>query len=219
MLQVLYESLSLLIALIAGIYSYQCMNLFLRTLFFQLISWVVFYILSYIITIYQRLHGLELDNQWIFNIAIAVEASFLTLAAYRYFLDDKRRFLSLALYGLFIIVLVSEIFFSSWKFLASYAVSISGILVSMLYILILYRNFKEHSSWKDKPEIWASLGLVIYFAGLVPYFAMFKYLNEYQLKISNFLIHIITDVLANIRYISLALAFWLARRNFILINK
>ncbi len=79
MLQLINESLSLVIALSMGIYSYSYMNRLTRTLFFQLIAWVIIFIFSHIITAYQNSE--DMNNQWIFNIHVPLELLFLNVAA------------------------------------------------------------------------------------------------------------------------------------------
>ena len=213
MLQFIYESFSLFIALSAGIYAYRYMSSFARTLFFQLLVWIFFYLVSYLITLYQIQSQLVQNNQWIFNIYIILETLLLSIASYRYLQDAGSKYLAFTLYGLFLLVMLAQLSMAGYSGFANYGVAIAGILVTILYTLILYRQFTVDTSSKIRtPEIWAGIGLVIYFACDVPYFSLFSYLNTYHLKLSSFLFHVITDVLANIRYLLLAVTFWLIGR-------
>lgn len=212
MLQIINESLSLTIALGAGIYAYSYMNSFTRTLFLQLITWIPLFIFSHILTAFQD--SSSMNNQWIFYIQIPLELLLLTIAAC-YFLKDKFiRYLSMILYAFFLLVFLIQLSHLKPRQFINYAVVAAGINVIILYTFILYKKFKSDPlSWKKSPEVIASIGLIIYFACNVPYFSLFNYLNTHAPLLSERLFHIVTDTLANIRYLCLAVAFWLCRKN------
>lgn len=212
--QILYEATSLVLALTIGIFAYPYMNIFLRMLFFQLVIWIPFYIVAYLLTYYQKSYGLTEDNQFIFNIHSSIEL-FMLLTASAILLNDKMsKYLAGILYILFAITLLLQVSFSGTSVFANYAIAASGFAITILYILIIYKLLKTNpSALKYSPEVWASLGLIIYAACNVPYFTMFHYLNKHHLELSAKLFHIITDVLANVRYLLLALAFWLVWKN------
>lgn len=214
MLQFINEALVLTIALGTGIYAYSYMNKFTRTLFFQLLTWIVIYLFSRGLTIYQSMHNKTMNDQWIFNIQIPLELLLLTVAAC-YFLKDKlSKYLALTFYMLFLIIIFLQFKISGPQVFINYGMVASGFSVTVLYTMILYQKFKSDSlSWKQSPEIWASLGLIIYFACNIPYFSLFTYLNSHHSALSTKLFFFITDVLANIRYIFLAIAFWMVRKH------
>lgn len=217
MLQIINESFSLALAFGAGIYAYSYMNKFTRILFLQLLSWILLFIFSHILTALQDPN--KMNNQWLFNIEVPLELLLLNIAACYLLKDMLSRYLSLTLYALFLITMVLQLKLSGPGVFINYAVVASGINVTVLYTIILYRKFKsDPSSWKKSPEVIASIGLIIYFACCVPYFSLFNYLNTYDLKLSKKLFHMITDVLANIRYVCLAIAFWLVRKNSLAVN-
>ena len=214
MLQFINEALALTIALGMGIYAYSYMNKFTRTLFFQLVAWIIIYLFSRGLTIYQSIHNVTMNDQWIFNIQIPLELLLLTMAAC-YFLKDKlSRYLALTLYILFLIIILLQFKISGPEVFINYGMVASGFSITVLYSMILYRKFKSGSPyWKQSPELWASLGLIIYFACNIPYFSLFTYLNSHHPALSTKLFLFITDVLANIRYIFLAVAFWMVRKH------
>ncbi len=212
--QILYEATSLVLALIMGIFAYPHMNKFMRILFFQLLVWILFYITGYAFTYYQATLGLSEDNHVVLNIYISLEFLFL-ITATSYLITDKiSRSLNVILSIFFAGTLVLHIIFSEIFVFANYAVAMSGFSITILYTLVLYKYLKsDPSALRHSPEAWVSLGLVIYAACNVPYFTMFHYLNKHHPELSEKLFHIITDVLANIRYFSLALAFWFVYKN------
>ncbi len=189
MLQIINESLSLALALSAGIYSYSYMSRFTRTLFLQLIIWICFFISSHILTACQDAD--KMNNQWVFYIHIPLELLLLNIAGC-YFLKDKLiRYLSITLYITFSITLLVQLTHLKSNEFINYAVVVAGINVTMLYSFILYKKFKSDPySWKKSPEVIASIGLIIYFACNVPYFSLFNYLNNfYNTYINNVLIY------------------------------
>ena len=217
MFQLVNESLSLTLALGAGMYAYSYMNTFIRTLFLQLVIWIFFFVFSHILTAFQD--STNMNNQWVFYIHIPLELLVLNIAAC-YFLKDKLfRYLSISLYSIFMVILLFQLSHLKPREFINYAVVASGINVTVLYTFILYKKFKsDPASWKRSPEVIASIGLIIYFACNVPYFSLFNYLNAHYPALSFKLFHMITDVLANVRYLCLAVAFWLVRKNSLAVN-
>jgi hypothetical protein len=219
MLQLINESFGLLLAFGMGIFAYPYMNNFTRILFFQLVTWLMIFTVSYILTTYQHHQRLNMSNQWLYNIEMLVEFSLLVLAIHYLFADKFVLYLSGSLYSLFLIVLFAQLKASGLSSFANYALAASGLTVTILYTLLLYRKFKtDPSSLKKSPEVIASIGLIIYFACNVPYFSLFNYLNVHYPDLSKKLFHMITDVLANVRYVCLAIAFWLVRKNGLAVN-
>jgi len=213
MISIINEALSLFIALSIGIYAFPYMNRFTRILFYQLITWICFYLLSYGLTIYQEETGVDKNNQWLMNIHLLVEALWLNAAAYNYSHTKARKFLALILFGAFLTVFTTQVSVSGFSCFANFAMAAAGLVITILYLLILYDAFRSKAVlWYTSPEIWACTGLVIYFACNVPYFSIFTYLNENYLNLSKSLFFIITDVLANIRYLFLAIAFFIVAR-------
>lgn len=212
MLQIINEGFSLTIALGAGIYTYSYMNKFIRTLFLQLVTWIFLFIISHILTAMQDAN--HMNNQWLFYIQIPLELLLLNIAAC-YFLKDKIiRYLSMILYLIFLIIFLLQLSVLKTGEFINYAVVAAGINVTILYTLILHKKLKDDpTSWKKSPDVIASIGLIIYFACNVPYFSLFNYLNTHYPLLSQKLFHMITDILANIRYLCLAIAFWLCRKN------
>jgi hypothetical protein len=213
MVKIINEALSLTLALSAGIYAFASMDRFMRVLFYQLLTWIAFYLFSYALTTYQNIAGIEENDQWLFNLHMLLEVSWLTVAAYYYSNSKTRKYLALILYGLFLAVFITQINFYKFSCFANFGMAAAGMVITILYLFILYETFKLKSvPWYQSPEILASIGLIIYFACNVPYFSLFTYLNEHYLALSERLFHFITDVLANIRYLFLAIAFFIAGR-------
>ncbi|MCW3086428.1 MAG: hypothetical protein JWP12_3794 [Bacteroidetes bacterium] len=214
MLQIINECLSLIFVLSAGIYSSRYMNKFYRTLFIQVIIWVVFYLFSYVVTGIQKYQHIEhLNDHWVMNIHIFFETFLLSLAAYFYFSNKKIKNLIMLLFLFFSLFYCFRFVLNGIMEFDGYVVVVESMCVTTMYLLIMYQSFSgNNTNIIESVEFWACIGIVIYFSCCVPYFGLFNYLNIHYLKLSAFLYHVITDVLANVRYFSLALAFWLIRR-------
>ncbi|HXB13731.1 MAG TPA: hypothetical protein VNZ45_17210, partial [Bacteroidia bacterium] len=89
MIQIIDESLTLVIALSIGIYAFRYMNILHRIFFFQLLGYVLIYILTYAVNIIQRANNLTPNNLWVFNLSMPLETGFLTSAVYEYFKNTK----------------------------------------------------------------------------------------------------------------------------------
>ena len=100
------------------------------------------------------------------------------------------------------------IFFSIYSFIAE------SLVITAVYALVLYEVMHHPGANKFRlPELWICIGLLLYFACNLPYFSVFDFLNQHHPKVSKVLFRIITDVFANIRYLCMAIGFWLIKQN------
>ena len=120
------------------------------------------------------------------------------------------------MYIFYLLTFMAQLYFNGFQTFANYAFAAAGLILSIIYGSILFLEFRTKQKWQSSPVIWMSAGLVLFFACNIPYFSLFNYLNKYYLPESRFLFNFITDVLANIRYLLLAVSFYLLRRNFLL---
>ena len=149
LLEVINESASLVIALCTGIYAYRYMDKFTRFLFYQLITWFMFYTFTHVVTHYQVIHHITQNNHWIFNIHMLSETLLLVLAARFYFNDRFRKALCSILYAFFLIVWGSEEYFCGLKQFFNFGFAAEALAVTVLYLLILYDSFiSSPVSWK-----------------------------------------------------------------------
>lgn len=207
MIRFIYELSGISIALFLGLFALRYINSFYRIYFIQLLVYIAVYILSYIALIHN-------SNQWIYNIQMPFETGLLAWAGYRYFSLYKQKFLILTGYLIFLAVFIFELTINSPLAFASYSYVAESILLVVIYLSMLYSQLKkENRSWKRSPGIWIAIGIIIYFGGVVPYLSFMHYLNMHYRTLSYYLYNIITIGLANLRYILLAIGFWLIRRN------
>lgn len=214
MIRLLDESFGILIALLTGLYAFRNINSFYKIYFFQLLAYILIYASSYMLLIGPLINLFHRNNQWLFNLYMPIETGFLVWGGYQYFKLNKERFLLLIGYFIFLSVFVSEVRMKGLGVFANHGYIAESILVLAIYLLVLYTQFrKENHSWKRSPDVWIALGIIIYFGGIVPYMSLIHYLDSYNRTLSYYLYNIITVGLANLRYILLAIAFWLMRSN------
>ncbi len=214
MLSILEESLTLFLAFTLGVYSFRYMNLLYRIFFYQLLAYILIYILTFVVNLVQQSHNLAINNQWVFNLSMPLEAGFLTWAGYEYFKGLKGKIWIWIGYLVFLSVFISELTIKGVMVFSNHGYIAESILLLVLYLLIMYSHFTKHNSnWLRTPELWICFGIVLYFGGVVPYLSLINYLRDSYPKINAFLYYFIIDGLATFRYLLLALGFWFVRSN------
>lgn len=211
-IEYLNETLCFVIAFVIGLSIYKTMTPFYKALFWQLLCWIVIYLISHIVTKYQKWQDLPRNNQWVFNLSIFIETSLLALAAYLYFKDKLKQRMIILLYALFMGIYLASVYIKGFNAFLKYAFISECFIILILYTRILYSHFYINIK-VSSPEFWISTGILVFFAGNLPYFLLFDYLNSNHPKLSLLFFNIITDVLANVRYLLLAVGFWILRRS------
>ncbi len=200
----------LLIAFIAGLYALPYIKLYYKLFFYLIVVFIIIYILTYVVLLFPN----QKSNQWVFNLYMPIETGFLMRAAYQYFKLDKRKSLIIVGYFVFMAVFLSDIIVRGPGIFANHGYITESILLVALYLFVLNFEFnKEFISWKRSPDIWIALGIVAYFGGAAPYLSLMHYLNTNHHTLNYYLYNLVTVGLANLRYILLAVGFWLIRRN------
>ncbi|WP_343747211.1 hypothetical protein [Fluviicola sp.] len=213
MLTLFTEITCLSLAVFTGLLAYRSMNRFFRTLLLQVIIWSLFYAGSYSVTWSQQSAGQEVDNRWLMNIHLIIETGLLFTAAWFVLPKPLRTFVSAGAFSLFLLVLGIQIGKQGFEVYLNYADVTACMLITLVFSLVLY-TFGQQTSvrlWRS-PEKWACLGILMYFACSVPYVSMMNYLQTENPEANTFLYYLISGVLANLRYLLLALAFWLIYR-------
>jgi len=219
MIQLINELSGIVIAMLAGLYSFRYIHSFYKVYFIQLLIYILVYILSYVVLSLPNINPFPGSNQWLYNLQIPIETGLLVWAGYQYFKPYKERFLLLIGYVIVFAVFICEVIIKGLNVFANHGYIAESILLLILYLVVLYSQFRiENNSWKRSPDIWIALGIIIYFGGIVPYLSLVHYLDLYHRTLSYYLYNIIPVGLGNLRYIMLAIGFCLMRRNAIIKN-
>ena len=207
---ILLEYLAPLLAVLSGILSYKHFTFFWKLLFLQVLLYVIAIKLVYEITPVFHTNS----NHWFYNGYLIIEIGLLCFAPLQLFKTTFEKLSLLLLFAFYVLVFAFQIYLNGLDQFANFAFASAGFVVSLIYGYILYLSF-QIPEWAHPRSaiIWASFGLILFFACNVPYFSLFNYLNTHFLTLSRFMFHVITDVLANARYFMLALAFYLVRKH------
>jgi len=213
MLSLFAEVFCLSCALCSGMLAFRYMDRFFRVLLLQVAVWSVFYAIAHLITLYQQVQHRPIDNQWLLNIHLILETGLLLVAA-RFALPGPRgKVLTGGAFGIFLVVLGLQSFRQGFGIYLHYAdVSACLILTTVFSGVLFTVGQRSSKGYRNVPEKWACLGILIYFACSVPYVSMMHYLEVKNPAVNSFLYHLISDLLANFRYLLLAFAFLLIYR-------
>lgn len=213
MLTLFAEILCLSLAILTGILAFRHMNNFFRILFLQVVIWSLFYAGSHAITLYQQAINQPIDNQWLLNIHLILETGLLLTAAWFVLSKVLRNFIIMGGFLFFLTVLGIQGWKQGFDVYLNLADVAACIAITLVFSMVLYTFGQQGSKhlWKS-PEKWACLGILMYFACSVPYVSMMGYLQTENPEVNTFLYYLISGALANIRYLLLALAFWMLYR-------
>lgn len=190
------------VAIIIGTYRYRYLDRFFLVLFLQACLAMVFLIGAHV-----SLHYFS-TNHWIYNIYLPLEILFVLCAATFLF----RRAIILRVFlpasALFLVVYAAEITLDGFLLLANMTLALGGIMLVVIYLLILFQGMRAaKGSTHMMRQLWACLGIALYFAGNVPFMALFHQLQNYDPNLVNSLFYI-TEFLANARYALLCISFY-----------
>jgi len=91
---------------------------------------------------------------------------------------------------------------------------VACFIITLISVFVLYEIFlKTEKQWYRQPEVYICVGLLVYFASSIPYIALMGYLQEKQPELNTIMFQVINGVLANLRYLGVAIAFWLVKKN------
>ncbi len=213
MLTLFTEILCLSLAVLTGILAFRHMSSFFKILFLQVVVWSLFYAGSHMITLYQQSINQPIDNLWLMNIHLIIETGLLLAAAWFVLPKAFRTWLLAGAFLFFLAVLGIQIWKQGFDEYLNYGDVAACLAITLIFSILLY-TFGQQTRvrlWKS-PEKWACLGILMYFACSVPYVSMMNYLQTESPAVNTFLYYLISGVLANIRYLLLALAFWVLYR-------
>jgi hypothetical protein len=214
MLTLFTETSCLSLAVFFGLLAFRRMDRFFRVLFLQVLIWSVFYTASHLITWYQQAKHIPIDNQWLLNMHMIIETGVLLTAAWFILPEMLRTVLSLGAFSLFLLAFAFQAWSQGFGTYLNYADVAACIGITLVFSVVLYHaGQRTHTAFLESPEKWACLGILLYFACSVPYVSMMNYLEKINPNVNTFLYYLISGVLANIRYLLLALACWMIYRN------
>lgn len=210
MLTYFTEITCLSLALFFGWITWRRLDKFFRILVLQVSLWSLVYTVGHLITLNQQHHNQPIDNQWLMNIHMIFETGLLLLAA-RFVNRETKNGLLIQLGTLaFVIVYAIQVIYNGFQNYLHYADLTECVVITLVYTPIL---FTAPIGKKGRPLRIVCVALLLYFACSIPYVSLMNYLQVHSPKLNSMLYHVISDVLANLRYLLIALAFVSHYRN------
>jgi hypothetical protein len=202
---------SAVLAFCTGLIAYKRLKNFYRLLFFQVLT----YLMLDCISIPFIPH-----NSWVINILIPSETALLFAAAYTYFGTTKSKYILLLLYTLFLVIYLCDIlFFTGINNFAYHASITEGVLATGIFITVLYFQLDQGMNLIDSwPVTLICLGMVVYFAGSIPYLSTLFYFQKMDPVLNLKLFKNIVELLAHLRYVCLAVGFYLTGKEHSAVN-
>ncbi|MGQ3012081.1 MAG: hypothetical protein ACT6QS_00090 [Flavobacteriales bacterium] len=209
------EILSLSAFFLSGLFAYRRMDRFFRIVYIQGLVWIAFYLLLFFLGRYGSKDGQPFQNQWLLNIHILLECSLLMLASLSRLEALWQKILAPALFLIFLCIYLLQGITGGFSSYLNYADVSACIALTLLYSMVLYtllHRRRQHPG-ETLPGLLLCSGILLYFAGSVPYIALLHYMEKYSPGYNALLFDVISNGLAFIRYMLCALAFWqLCRR-------
>jgi len=203
------EITCLSLAFLAGLISWKKLNPFFKVLFLQVLVWILCYSLGNVITLQQQANNQPIDNQWLMNIHMVLETGLLLWAA-RLRANESKNGVLVYIGGIcFVIVYSVQISVCGFYKYLHYADLTECIVITLVFAPILFASPAGKTGLALRVACFA---LLIYFACSVPYVSLMNYLQLHSPKLNSMLYHLISDVLANVRYALVAVAFVLHYR-------
>jgi hypothetical protein len=201
--------IEIFIALIAGIFFYKGFIKGWKILTIQvIIAFAVELSAYYIRTNHQ-------PNGWLFNFYLI--ADFVLLISVAYFLIQVKRFqfIFLGAFSLFMLVWLYDVFylFGISKF-ATHAYTVSSFLLIATYLYLL---FYDTLHWKKavylSPVFWLSIAIIVFYGCNISYFYLMDIIIKTLSKDQKNLLLWLLKLLVAIRYLLVALSFYLVYYN------
>jgi hypothetical protein len=150
-------------------------------------------------------------NAWVFNAYYLPELVLIALAGSGLAFKKINKIvlvfllLGLAVWGL-------NLHYKGIMITANWAVLYNSLLIVILFIVVLYNaSFNNQSTLIRHPDLWLSIGIILYFALNLPLFGMLNYLVNENMKLAEQLF-LISDVTGVIRYLLIGVGFYLLGR-------
>ncbi len=195
--QILMDLSTTILAILIGLLAYRKLPAFYRVLFFQALAYLI--IDSYAVT--------YPNNGQAYNIEMIFEFSLLFLASALYFKTKNSRILISGLFLIFLLLFVFDVY-SSPKQFANRAYIAGGVLITGIYLAILFFHFLgKKDNYHTSALVLTCLGIVIYFACAAPYLSMISYFQKQSPQSNKELFNLIVVTLGRVRYLLIALAF------------
>jgi hypothetical protein len=208
------QYVSVLMSAAIGGYFYRSFNSFCRVIYWQVLIYAIVYTSARLVVKYAAALRIAPNTHWLYNAHLAVETAILLFGAFLLLRSERSMMPMRMAYVLFLGVLCFQLYQWSFFHFANLAQMLAGIVISVSYLTVLYKRFQvENFSWRTFPELWLCLGILVYFAGIIPYSGMMHNLQTTNTELNSYLFHYIVYALACIRYLLCLVSFIIVAQN------
>ena len=202
--QILLDLSSTLLAFCVGLAVFSKLDRFNRILFLQV---VVYLLADSFAILYPKYSNL------FFNLFMPIETLLLFSAALYYFNTKKSKAVLLILYVVFLIIYFPGVFsFGGISTFAHHAAITEGLLLTGINLVMLYVDFTQGKNGFSYPVTFAGTGMILYFASTIPFLCVMFYFQQQDSYQTKELFNKIVVFTAWLRYLFIAIAFFIASR-------
>lgn len=152
------------------------------------------------------------NNQWLFNLYIVCETAMLLYAGALVLNMKSAKVLTVSAFAVFISVWIRSVFLHQISNFATIAFVVECVSLVVLYLTILIRlNLSTEKSIYKNPVFWVCCAHVICFSCAVPYFGLFKFLEQYY-DLNKNLFRALIVTLQSVRFLFVGIAFLVLRK-------
>lgn len=208
MIKTIAEIISLSALFVTGILAYRHMDRFFRLVYIQGLVWIIFYLALFLLGLFPGSESSFVNNQWLVNIHMLLEC-LLLMAAAREQLSKRWQLCTMAiLLFLFLLTALLQGLAKGFGHYLNYADVAGCLAITIIYSMVLYQVMHQALSYKRSSTVLLCGGLLLYFAGSVPYIALLHYIQDRNPYYNALLFDLISNSLAFFRYTLTALAFF-----------
>ncbi len=193
-----------------GVKSFASLSDFFKAILVQATIYGLFFLFNFFLGKYQESTENRIDNLIFINFHTGVEAILLFIGAFSALKSNLEKGIFYTLFGIFLIFWLFHLIFLGPYDTSDMSDLAACITLMLTFTILLFRQISYSKiRWLKSPEILTTMGILLYFAGSVPFVAMTNYIAKNDVDLYILMYYFINVGLANLRYLLLALSFYL----------
>lgn len=197
--------LSVLIACVFGIISYNYNGIFLRAIFYMTFFSLVVEVTGETLGIMYR------SNIWLFNLYLLPNTLLTGIAGTYLFNKVLNKYLiriGLLIWSIFWFI---QLYTNGIAIFANRAFLFGGLLLIVVYLVSLKNLFVSTTVFYKQPEFWVAIAVIVYYACNIPSFGLINYLiSHHDFAATN--LYYINNILSIFYYSLISYSFYLCRK-------
>jgi hypothetical protein len=201
--------IEIFIALIAGIFFYKSFTKGWKLLSIQVIIAFAVELSAYYIRMNHQ------PNGWLYNIYLIADFTLLITVAYFLIQDKRFQFLFLGAFSLFMLVWLYDVvyLYGITKFAAHAYIASSILLIATYLYLLFYDTLRWKKAVYLSPVFWLCIAIIVFYGCNITYFYLMDTIIKTLSKEQKDLLLWLLKILVAVRYVLIALSFYLVYYN------